>query len=83
MQLQKDMPDHHDADLVIKLYELRREPVMRESRSAINRQFWPATAEEALAGYQARRDAAAIPLYEMTLKMASGEVAGLSEAALP
>lgn len=49
MQLQKDMPDHHDADLVIKLYELRREPVMRESRSAINRQFWPATAEEALA----------------------------------
>ena len=49
MQLQKDMPDHHDADLIIKLYELRREPVMRESRSAINRQFWPASAEDALA----------------------------------
>ena len=49
MQLQKDMPDHHDADLVIKLYELRREPVMRESRSAINRQFLPASADEALA----------------------------------
>ncbi|HEU4827740.1 MAG TPA: hypothetical protein VFT04_00960 [Gemmatimonadales bacterium] len=49
MQLQKDIPDHHDADLILKLYELRREPVMRESRSAINRQFWPASAEEALA----------------------------------
>lgn len=49
MQLQKDMPDHHDADLILKLYELRREPVMRESRSAINRQFWPARAEDALA----------------------------------
>jgi hypothetical protein len=49
MQLQKDLPDHHDADLVIKLYELRREPVMRESRSAINRQFWPASEEDALA----------------------------------
>lgn len=49
MQLQKDMPDHHDADLIIRLYELRREPVMRESRSAINRQFWPASGEDALA----------------------------------
>ena len=49
MQLQKDMPDHHDADLIIKLYELRREAVMRESRSAINSQFWPASAEEVLA----------------------------------
>ena len=48
MQLQKDMPDHHDAVLVIMLYERRREPVMRESRSAINRQFWSASDEEAL-----------------------------------
>jgi hypothetical protein len=28
-------PSHHDADLILKLYELRREPVMRESRKAI------------------------------------------------
>jgi 2-polyprenyl-6-methoxyphenol hydroxylase-like FAD-dependent oxidoreductase len=40
-------------------------------------------ADEALAGYQSRRDQAAIPLYEMTLKMASGEMAGLTEATLP
>ena len=45
----KEHPDHLDADLVIKLYDLRREPVMRESRDALTRDFWPRTAEEALA----------------------------------
>ncbi len=28
----KDTPDHHDAELVLRVYELRREPVMRQSR---------------------------------------------------
>jgi len=37
----KDTPDHHDAELVLRLYELRRETVMRESRDTINSQFWP------------------------------------------
>ena len=32
-------------------------------------------AAEALAGYQHRRDAAALPMYEITLQMASGEMA--------
>lgn len=45
----KEAPDHHDADLVLKLYDLRREAVMRESRSAINSKFWPRNAEEAIA----------------------------------
>ena len=27
------MSKHHDAELILKLYELRREPVMREARS--------------------------------------------------
>ena len=45
----KDAPDHHDADLILKLYDLRRETVMRESRNAINAKFWPRSAEEALA----------------------------------
>jgi hypothetical protein len=31
----KSTPDHHDADLVLKLYDLRREAVMRDSRNAI------------------------------------------------
>jgi hypothetical protein len=45
----REAPDHHDADLVIKLYDLRREAVMRESRNAINAKFWPRSAEEAVA----------------------------------
>lgn len=45
----KDFPDHHDAELVLKLYELRREAVMRESRSAINRNFWPRTIDDVMA----------------------------------
>ena len=47
--MSKHAPDHHDADLVLKLYDLRREPVMRASRDAINAEFWPATSEEAVA----------------------------------
>ena len=42
-------PDHHDAELVLKLYELRREPVMRESRDAINAQFMPRSFEDVAA----------------------------------
>ena len=45
----KEAPDHHDADLVLKLYDLRREPVMRESRNTINAKYWPRSAEEAAA----------------------------------
>lgn len=43
--MHKDYPDHHDAELVLKLYELRREPVLRESRSAMN-QWFPKTFED-------------------------------------
>jgi hypothetical protein len=45
----KGTPDHHDAELAIRAYELRREPVMRESRAAINQKFWPKTFEDVLA----------------------------------
>ena len=45
----KEAPDHHDADLVMKLYDLRREPVMRESRAHVNRDFWPKSADDVLA----------------------------------
>ena len=41
----KEKPDHHDADLVLKLYDLRREAVMRQSRNAIGG-FMPRTYEE-------------------------------------
>ncbi len=42
----KATPDHHDAELMLRVYDLRREPLMRESRMAINRDFWPATYED-------------------------------------
>jgi hypothetical protein len=44
----KESPDHLDADLVLKLYDLRREEVMRESRNAINRDYWPRSADQAV-----------------------------------
>ena len=45
----KKRPDHHDAELALRVYELRREPVMRESRNAIAQEFWPKSFEDVLA----------------------------------
>ena len=45
----KDSPDHHDAEIVMRLYDLRREAVMRESRDAIMNAFWPRTYEDVVA----------------------------------
>ena len=39
-------PDHHDAELVLKVYELRREAAMRESRNALNGKCWPTTFDD-------------------------------------
>jgi len=38
----KERPDHHDAELVLRLYDLRRESVMRQSRDAMLK-FLPRT----------------------------------------
>ena len=46
--MNKEKPDHHDAELVIKLYDLRRETVMRASRTTMM-QFLPRSYEELLA----------------------------------
>lgn len=45
----KDAPDHHDAELVLRLYDLRREASLREARRFIGSEFWPATADDLLA----------------------------------
>lgn len=45
----KEHPDHHDGDLLLKIYDLRREPVMRESRATLLRDYWPRAVEDALA----------------------------------
>lgn len=47
--IRKDYPDHHDAELVLKLYELRREPVMRESRAALVQKFMPSSFDDVVA----------------------------------
>ena len=36
----------HDAQVLIHLYDLRREPVMREARSYVGGEFLPASADE-------------------------------------
>ena len=49
MYTPKDFPDQHDADLVLKLYDLRREAVMRQSREDILGKYLPKSADEAVA----------------------------------
>lgn len=43
---------HHDADLILKLYELRREPVMREARSYVGG-FSPKSVDDLIAATSA------------------------------
>lgn len=47
--MSKEQPDYHDADLVLRLYEMRREAVMRQSRDAIMAKYWPGSYEEFIA----------------------------------
>lgn len=39
--MSKETPDHHDLELTLRLYEMRRETVTRASRDALNFKFWP------------------------------------------
>jgi len=38
-----------DAEIILRLYELRTEAVMRQARAGVAGEFWPATAEELFA----------------------------------
>lgn len=49
--MSKKKPDHNDAELILKLYDLRRETVMRQSRATIA-QWLPKTFEEVVAVMQ-------------------------------
>ncbi len=42
-------PGFDDANLVLRLYEMRREDVMRKSRDAISFAFWPQTFDDVTA----------------------------------
>jgi len=45
-----------DAEIILKLYELRTEPVLRQARAWMTGEFWPNTAEEFFAVAQNPRD---------------------------
>jgi hypothetical protein len=45
-----------DAEIILKLYELRTEAVMRQARAWVGGEFWPATAEELFAVLDNPRD---------------------------
>jgi hypothetical protein len=38
-----------DAEIILKLYQLRTEALLREARAWVGGEFWPATADELLA----------------------------------
>jgi hypothetical protein len=45
----KERADYYDADLVLRLYEMRRETVMRASRDLINGKFSPRSYDDLVA----------------------------------
>src|ERR1700726_1258390 len=46
MQMERSLATPADAEIILKLYDLRRETVMRQARAWVIGEFWPATAEE-------------------------------------
>ena len=45
-----------DAEIILKLYQLRTEPLMREARAWVGGEFWPKTAEDFFAVAENPRD---------------------------
>jgi len=44
--MERSLATPADAEIILKLYDLRRETLMREARAWITGEFWPSTAEE-------------------------------------
>ncbi len=42
----RDRPDHHDAELLLRLYDLRREEKLRQAREWFIREFWAESFED-------------------------------------
>lgn len=51
------MPDSEDAHLILKLYDLRREKVMREARQWFGSDFHPTSADAVMAALQGDKGA--------------------------
>src|SRR5213593_1626092 len=48
---------YESADLLLKLYDLRREPVLRKARAWFREEFRPRTAQDVLVAYRGKRSA--------------------------
>lgn len=46
MQMERMLATPADAEIILKLYELRRETVMRQARAWVIGEFWPETADD-------------------------------------
>jgi hypothetical protein len=46
MQMERSLATPADAEIILKLYDLRRETVMRQARAWVTGEFWPATVDE-------------------------------------
>jgi len=46
MQIERMLATPADAEIILRLYELRRETVLRQARAWVVGEFWPATADE-------------------------------------
>ena len=46
MPMERSLATPADAEIILKLYELRRETVMRQARAWVIGEFWPETAED-------------------------------------
>lgn len=46
MQMERMLATPADAEIVLRLYELRRETVMRQARAWVIGEFWPTNADE-------------------------------------
>jgi hypothetical protein len=46
MEQQSSLATPGDAEIILKLYDLRREDVMRKARAWVIGEFWPATADD-------------------------------------
>ena len=46
MQMERMLATPADAEIILKLYDLRRETVMRQARAWVIGDFWPETAED-------------------------------------
>jgi hypothetical protein len=46
MQMERMLATPADAEIILKLYELRRETVIRQARAWVTGEFWPQSAED-------------------------------------